>query len=770
MHHGAAQQGASGLTAEESSDADAAHEAVHLHRAALKTDPWNAQVYTLLGRALQHTGQRDAAHRALSLAVSLQPRDDVLLSLAAVDGAAAVGLLETLSSLTPSLVWMHVTLAKLKGGGLTHVQAALRLAPEDAQLWALLGQCYSGAGKLAAAARAYAKSLELDAANNTVAALLLPLLDEAAGDQLAKDTFAKEPKALWAATRAAAALRRGGRLDEAAPALRSVLRASPTDVDAWEELAAAYMATGRPGSAVAACAEAQRLAASGGQATPAFAAAAASLLSLDSRLPGDVEALATQAVRASPGCAAAHVALSRACFASARTWARHGAAGLALDASRRACSAAAGAVAQTQGGCAACVWKALGDAATAAALPSAGQQPGTPAARRAYAHVIHLAPNDAASWADCALAAAHNPDTAIRLATASLRVGAACQVAPAGLWSAVASLVRSEAAQESALCHALLLGGVAGSRAASALARLYTMRAAVQGAGSTEELLSAAERCLEQARSAAAADEAATLLATALLCNQRGHRASALAALRSAVSVAWDAEACARLACLLLSPQDVDHAAHALALAPACHAAAWRPHCSRSAAAVAGALSARGLLAQAEQAYGTAAGLADAGSEDASLMADARQECEDDKCQAATAAAGLRSVAMLCGRHLGGRLAPGRSTDALARHGAWPAVMVATATAEACSRASASAPQLVDRHLAHAVPTLPVAYARAVRDGVLGGAEDAASPSAWTVWTQLHTAAAKHVREATLAAPAPEAQMLSADSADDTIR
>jgi tetratricopeptide (TPR) repeat protein len=730
-------------------DDDSAHAAVHqvvVHRAALKTDPWNAQAYTALGLALKHVGQLDAAQRALSLALSLHPTEDILYSLAAVDGAAAVALLETLSSLTPSLVWLHVALAKLKadqGGSLPHVQTALRLAPEDAQLWALLGNCYTGAGKLAAATRAYAKSLELCCMDSTAAALL-PLLDEAAADQLAEATFAREPKALWAATRVVAAFRRDGRLDEAAPALRCMLRASPADVDAWEELAAAYMANGRPGSAVAACAEALRLASRGGQETPAFAAAAASLLSLETRLPGDVEALATQAVHASPGCAAAHVALSRACFAAARTWARHGAAGLARDASLRARSAAAGAVAQPQGGCAAPAWKALGDAATAALLPSAGHKPGAHTATRAYAHAIHLAPNDAASWADCALAV-HNPDTAIRLATTGLRVGAAGQVPPAGLWSAVASLVTSEAAQESALCHAVLLGGVAGSRAGAALARLYTRRAATPGPGDSEELLSAAERCLEQARSVSGADEAATLLATALLCHQRGNRDGALAALRSAVSVAWDAEACARHACLLLSPQDGNSAAHSLALVYASHAAAWRPDCASSAAAVAGALAARGLHAQAEHVYCTAAGLEAAGSEEAALLDDARRECEHDKRQAAAAAAGLRSVAMLCGKHVCQQLAPGRSTDALALHGAWPAVMVATV--DACTLASASASQLVDRHLAHAVPTLPVAYARAVRDDVLG-TDDVSSPSAWAVWTRLHAAAAKHVREA----------------------
>ena len=747
MSHGGAHENALGFEAEA-----AAHEAAHLHRAALKTDPWNAQAYAALGIALKRVGQRDAAHRALSLALSLHPSEDVLFSLAAVDGAAAVGLLETLSSLTPSLVWLHTALAKLKADqgapqALPHLKAALRLAPEDAQLWALLGSCYAGASKLAAATRAYAKSLELCCTDSTVAAALLPLLDDAAADQLADATFAREPKALWAATRVAAALRRDGRLDEATPALRSVLRASPADVDTWEELAAAYMATGRPGSAVAACAEAMRLASSGGQATPAFAAAVASLLSLETRLPGDVEVLATQAVHASPGCAAARIALSRACFAAARTWARHGAAGLARGASLRARIAAAGAVAQPQGGCAAAAWKALGDAATAAALPVAGQQPGAHAATRAYAHALHLAPNNAASWADCALAV-HNPDTAIRLATTSLRVGAKHQVPPAGLWSAAASLVTSEAAQESALCHAVLLGGVAGSRAGAALARLYTMREAAPGTDNSEELLSAAERCLEHARSVSGADEAATLLATALLCHQRGNRDGALAALRSAVSVAWDAEACARHASLLLSPQDGNTTAHALALVYACHAAAWRPDCAPSAAAVAGALAARGLHAQAEQAYSTAAGLTAAGSEEAALLDDARQECEHDKRQAAAAAASLRSVAMLCGKHVCQHLAPGRSTDALARHGAWPAVMVATATVEASSRASASASQLVDRHLAHAMPTLPLAYARAVRDDVVGGADDMSSPSAWAMWTQLHAAAAKHVREA----------------------
>ena len=741
-------------------------DAVAVLRAAVRSEPWSASAYSSLGRELQHRGLRAEAVRALLLALALDPvagEDSAkrLLDggglLLDNNGGVTIDAIKTISGLHPLLSWPHVALARFQAGrrehqvAAAHFQDALRLLPDDAQLWSLLASSYEALGKRAAARRALARSVELCCTDSTSADALCALLDEAAADELAAATFAREPRAVWAATRVVAASRRYSRLGDAIPALRTLLRVTPSDVHAWEELGAAYMASGRPGAALAACMESRRLAMDACLEPPAFASAAASLLAMDAKRPTDVEALAVDAERLSPDSVVVHSVLTRSLWMSACCWARLGALSLSRHASLRARATAESAVSCITGSASAAAWKALGDTTMEAArYPQNSGAPSSEAdtrrACRAYAHAVHAAPNDGALWIDCSVATV--TQIGLRIATTGLRVASAAgdQARSAEYWLSVASLSDSDAAQESALCHAIRLGGVAGARAATALARFYILRAC-RHESDAAALLAAAGLCLELARSAGGMDEASGWLATALFHGQRGNRDISLAALRSAVAASWDAESCARLACAMLSPVDAGQkGVQAQALAPACHAAAWRPHCTHSTAAMAGALAARGLYDQAGRAYALAALAAKeagAGIAVTAALGDAERVCKSEHSQNQTAAAGFKITAMMCGKQLCKKLPAGRLSDAVAQHGALPAVIVAAVSSDLGNRACPLAQRLTDRKLVHAVPTLPAAYAHTIRDQVLGG-EDGLR-SAWALWTHLHEVASAQV-------------------------
>lgn len=743
-------------------------DAVAVLRAAVRSEPWSASVYSSLGRELQRRGLRAEAVRALLLALALDPvagEDSAkwLLDnggglLLDNNGGVIIDAIKTISSMHPLLSWPHVALARFQAGrrehqvAAAHFQDALRLLPDDAQLWSLLASSYDAMGKRAAARRALARSVELCCTDSSTADALCALLDEAAADELAAVTFAREPRAVWAATRVVAASRRYSRLGDAIPALRTLLRVTPSDVHAWEELGAAYMASGRPGAALAACMESRRLAMDACLEPPAFASAAASLLAMDATRPADVEALAVDAERTSPDSLVVHSVLTRSLWMSANCWARLGALALSRHASLKARATAESAVSCIAGSASAAACKALGDITMEAARYS--QNTGAPTcseadtrrACRAYAHAVHAAPNDGALWIDCAVATV--TQIGLRIATTGLRVASAAgdQAKSAEYWLSVALLSDSDAAQESALCHAIRLGGVAGARAATALARFYILRAC-RHESDAATLLAAAGRCLELARSAGGMDEASGWLATALFHGQRGNRDISLAALRSAVAASWDAESCARLACAMLSPVDAGQmGVRAQVLAPACHAAAWRPHCTHSTAAMAGSLAARGLYDQAARAYALAALAAKeagAGSAVTAALGDAELVCKSEHGQNQTAAAGFKITAMMCGKQLCKKLPSGRLSYAVAQHGALPAVIVTAVSSDLGNMACPQTQRLTDRKLVHAVPTLPAAYARTIRDQVLVG-EDGLR-SAWALWTHLHEVASAQV-------------------------
>lgn len=245
------------------------------------------------------------------------------------------------------------------------------------------------------------------------------------------------------------------------------------------------------------------------------------------------------------------------------------------------------------------------------------------------------------------------------------------------------------AAAESSLSHAAHQGGESGAAAAISLARLYIMRAvAAAGEGAREDVLSAAHACLQFARAqpGGGVSDSSAWLATALLdalaatgleSAVRGDKLALLAALQAAAAEGSEPEADARLSAALLAQSEPLTRA---ALAPACRAAAWRPACWRSASAVAGALHARGLHRAAAISYAAAARLAGepavaAHLEDASSACDAAAHGEQ--------AAAERLVAMV------------------------------PLAAVLFSRAPPSSP--FSARITHALPSLPLAYAREAR-------------------------------------------------------
>ncbi len=750
----------------------AADEAEFVHRAALRLDAWHAPSHAALGASLAAAGKKEAAARAFSLALSLRPSAgeasfDQLARLLD-DSDAAARLAAAVSEVEPAAVWPYAARARAASSAGKHADAvdalqnALRLAPEDASLWAALGGAYAALGKAAAARRAYGRSVELRPADDVAGSALCALLDDASADAAAAAAFARDRMAVWAASRVAAAARREGRQEDAIQALRSLLRATPDDAAAWEALGGSYLGAGRPAAAAAACAHAQCLASDAALPMPQFAAAATALLALNNEPPPAAEAAALAAVSAWPSSAFAHATASRAAFAAAQHAARQGARAIADEALLRAHRSAAASVRCVDGGVCSAAWKALGDAALASADDEGDRVSGRYAAR-AYAHALHARPNDGAAWADFALASAAVAGAAaskVRTAAASsaaragLRAWSAASGGappPAALWCTLASLQHTNvAAHESALCHAALLGAAPGARAATALARLYLWQAASDArtcATPHERMLASAEACLESARATMGADAAAAWLATALLHGARGGDASheaAIAALRTGVAGGGDAEADARLAAALLAAPQPEKAKHE-ALAPACRAAAWRPRCVRSAAAAAGAMAARGLHAQAAAAYGHAAQIASPGSDEAAALQDAQRTCAKDAASAAAGARALARASAACAHALLPHAGSPRAADALRRHGASAAALVASVPKEACAAGDClNASRLLSPRLAHALPTMPVAYARDAREAALS--QECGDGGALALWADLHEAAARQCR------------------------
>jgi len=596
-----------------------------------------------------------------------------------------------------------------------------------------LGELYVRLKKPAAARRALSRAVELSPECERSGEKLVSLLDPAAAEAAAAVALARQPTALWAARILVRCAQRRGFPEQAQAALRALIRACPREAAAWEVLAAAYANTCKPKAALASAVQSLAMASPTSE-RMAYAAAIAALLSLGVLPPHG--SYATCSLAAAYSCCSESVgAAQRACNISPNSRGCSvllscAAFGAAQQARRLAdahavklwLSDAISAGRAGGGGLVAC--KALGNALLAGQTVL-GLQPYV-SARRALAAALHWLPNASGSWSDVALAASRSttPLYAVRRAAeAALRMRPLAKSFTA--WSVHAVVVlrgavppvgdfaipaEAAAAAESSLSHAAQLGGAGGAAAAVALARLYVLLA-LGSSPLRMQLLSAADYCLQAARSQPSGTVGgATWLATALL-NSAGERRDSLAllaALQAASAEGCEPEADARLAAALLAQPDP---LPLQALAPACRAAAWRPACWRSASVMAGALHARALHEAAAAAYASAARLA--GST-------ASAEC------------------LLCA---------GRDCAAAAAQERASAAQLAAAGADAWGWTSCAAALFarqplspLNARMVHAVPSLPLAYARAARDACADAL--CAHSSAGVLWQALHAQAA----------------------------
>ena len=744
-------------------DAHEAEEALPRLRAALRLDAWDACTYTSLGAAYGAVGDRASAHRAYCAALSLAPasRDagNGLWTLLDGNEEAASAAASALAC-DASATWAAARLAERHeaagriDAAIPLLQSLLRAEPQNPGAWAAIARCYAATGKATAARRALGRAVELSPGNAEVGAALCALLDAsgegAAADAAALAAFERTPDALWAAARYAAVCTREERHADALPALQALLRRDPDDAACWEALGVCYTSLGRPTAAAKAFARALILAPSPADRPLSAVSAAALALAQGGSLTAEASAAVARA--ATGHHPVALLAAAAAALAAARDAFRAGAHKRAGAALHRACEAAEAAVAAR--GTSSAAWKALGDALTAhrdvtpaSHVPVAGDQLSAATAAwaarcraclrggAAYAHRVHLTPCVGAAWRDLAAArcaAAHTCQPAEQAVSAALRT-AAIRAARAGLrvepssaalWSTLAAAFTEPAAAESALCRALELEARM-PKASAALGRLLLRADAADASVRAAALL-------ESARAGDASD-AGAWLSTARMFEAEGNRSQAVGALRRAVAAGGDPESDLRLALWLCNESGEDEAfapaqraAAALALQPEAHATAgW-------------CLGSRGLFAEAAEAFECAAKLR--GDSASTLHAAAAAARSASASQSRTAHA-LNAARIALGKQLVHEALVPEAFSSLELRGVSAAALQAVLVRctpedrERCTGAlaSCSASAVLQRRLAHALPTLPAC----VLGSDHGAAEDA---SAWARLAQQHAA------------------------------
>ena len=747
-------------------DAHEAEEVLPRLRAALRLDAWDASTYASLGAAYRATGDCDGAHRAYCAALSLAPASQEagngLWTLLDGDDDAAVAAASALAA-DAKATWAAARLAQRHeaagrmDAAIPLLQSLLRAEPQNASAWAAIARCYEATGKASAARRALGRAVELSPEDAAAGAALCALLDasgeSSAADAAAFAAFERTPDALWAAARCASVCAREGRHADALPALQALLRRAPDDAACWEALGVCYTALGRPSAAAKAFTRALALAPNPAE-RPLSAVSAASLaLAHGGSLTAEVSAAVARA--ATGDHPVALLAAAAAALAAARDAFRAGAHARAGAALHRACEAAAAAAAR---GTSCAAWKALGDALTAHRdiTPHAATAAACAARRRAclrggaaYAHRVHLTPCAGSAWRDLAAArcaAAHVCQPAEQAASGALRATAS-RVARAGLrvdpstaalWSALAAAANEPAAAEGALCHALELEARM-PKANAALGRLYLRADAA-------DVSVPAAALLESAR-AGDASNAGAWSSTALLFEAEGNRSQAIGALRRAVAAGGDPESDLRLALLLCHDAE-----EAEAFAPAQRAAAALVRQPEAYAAIGWCLRSRGMHVEAAEAFECAAKLS---GDSNSTLHEAAAAARAAAASQSRAAHVLQATRIALGKQLVREALLPEAFSSLALHGVSAAALQAVLarctpdSREKCTGvlAAADAATLLQRRMAHALPTFPAC--------VLGPDTDAVEDtSAWARLAKLHTAVLSGASSSSASLPA----------------
>ena len=192
---------------------------------------------TIAGGAPEH---RHEALRALEEACGVSPGEPLAVDVPA-DACARLGVARWRADVEP-----------LKGPGSAYealMLGAARASPYRAAAFAHLGLFLAAAGDSARARKCRARALALRPDDPTAGPIAFT--DALADDDLPEAiavchrALSVDTSCAWAANRLASASVRVGDFEDAARALRVVLRASPDNSDAWEALGSSYASLGR---------------------------------------------------------------------------------------------------------------------------------------------------------------------------------------------------------------------------------------------------------------------------------------------------------------------------------------------------------------------------------------------------------------------------------------------------------------------------------------------------------------------------------------------
>lgn len=158
-----------GIAEYESNDPDSALADLHL---ALKEDPKNVQALTWLGIVELNTGHPELASEPLDRAAELAPTDENVLDYRVqAHMAVAKQSFTALYKLDPASWRLHRLNAAIDAqaddhkGAIAEYQLAIKLAPNDAELYEGMGWEYRKLGQADQAAKAFAEQLKLSPGN-----------------------------------------------------------------------------------------------------------------------------------------------------------------------------------------------------------------------------------------------------------------------------------------------------------------------------------------------------------------------------------------------------------------------------------------------------------------------------------------------------------------------------------------------------------------------------------------------------------------------------
>jgi len=233
------------LSGEARQDAAALLRRIEEHAAAaaeICPDSWSA--WLIRGQALALLGDHAAATRALELAGRLNPWDRLSRRLLAELRADAQGLREQLESaaakvasqpdnIDARLQYVELLLrADCFPEAVPQAEQAIRLAPQNARAWRLLGDSYAGLAEVESAVAALRQAALLEPENWQIhlnLSTLLALTDRAGALDHAERAWRLAPGRVETALALAAALGINGRAQEAVALYRQIERALPAD-------------------------------------------------------------------------------------------------------------------------------------------------------------------------------------------------------------------------------------------------------------------------------------------------------------------------------------------------------------------------------------------------------------------------------------------------------------------------------------------------------------------------------------------------------------